>query len=409
MTHKTHRRLALSCACLLASGTLQAAEFTGYLRGGLGDSSGHGSQSCFRLPGAASKYRLGNECEQYAELALKQDLLTLDDGSQLGVYGMLSLSNAYDHTPRFDGEFGQTRMPQAYAYWRDIAALNQGTLWAGRRFYKRNDIHMSDFFYWNQTATGIGLEDVELGGLKYSYAFSRKDNIDQQRYINRHDFNVGGIDVNPGGALEFGFSYLDKPDTRDAAHSGWSLTAQHQQLDFLGAGTRNTVALQYGEGPGTGLGSTGDSGLDRSAKSYRLVEYFDWQLTPRLSGQFQVVYQKDKRPDGADQDWLSAGVRPVYALTDQFKLQLELGHDQVDATDGVRRLNKLTLAPTWSPSGPGFRDRPEVRLFYTYAQWNQAAQDAASLLDAGSSLSDSGNFGDARHGSTLGLQVEHWW
>ncbi|MES2818154.1 MAG: carbohydrate porin [Pseudomonadota bacterium] len=387
----------------------QAVEFTGYFRSGLGGSSGSDAQSCFRLPGAASKYRLGNECEQFAELALKQDVLSLDDGSRVGVFGMISLANDYDHAPKFDGEYGQTRMPQAYAYWEDIAALNNGTLWAGRRFYKRNDIHMSDFFYWNQTATGMGLEDVELGGLKYSYAFSRKDNIDQKRYINRHDFNVGGIEVNPNGELEFGLSYIDKPGGGDDANSGWSLTAQHRQMDFIGEGTRNTFALQYGEGPGTGLGSTGDVGLDRDAKSYRLVEYFDWQVTPRLSGQFQVVYQKDERPNGEDQDWLSVGVRPVYAFTEQFKLQVELGHDQVDAEGGLRSLNKITVAPTWSPSGPGFWDRPEVRLFYTYAQWNEAAQEAASLLEAGSSLSDSGNFGDARHGSTFGVQVEHWW
>ncbi|WP_372875826.1 carbohydrate porin, partial [Pseudomonas sp.] len=81
----------------------------------------------------------------------------------------------------------------------------------------------------------------------------------------------------------------------------------------------------------------------------------------------------------------------------------------VEAEGGTRKLNKFTVAPTWSPAGPGFWARPEIRLYYTYASWNAAAQRAASELAAGSALSDSGAFGSARHGSNFGVQVEYWW
>ncbi|GIZ11880.1 carbohydrate porin [Pseudomonas sp. NCCP-436] len=390
----------------LASTQAHALEFSGYLRSGVGGGEHGGTQSCFQLPGAQSKYRLGNECEHYIELDLRQDLLTLDDGSVLSVEGMAQLNNAYGHTPKFTGEYGYARMNQMYAEWSKVPALNGGSLWAGRRFYKRNDIHITDFYYWNQSATGAGIEDFEFGGLKYSYAFSRKDSYFQEDYINRHDFNVAGFKVNPGGELEFGLSYIDKPDGDDA-HSGWAITAQHKQRDFFGG--VNTLALQYGRGPGTGLGYTGDVTLDRNNKSWRLVEYFDWQATPRLGGQMQFVYQKDTRPDGEDQDWLSVGGRTSYAFSEQFKLVGELGHDQVDARDGTRKLTKVTIAPTWSPAGPGFWARPEFRLYLTYASWNRAAQQAATQLAAGSALSDSGVFGNARHGYNFGVQVEHWW
>lgn len=209
---------AVACAVLPLSG--QALEFSGYLRSGVGDSVEGGTQSCFQLPGAPSKYRLGNECEQYAELNLRQDLYTFADGSVLSLEGMAALYNQYGHTPEFTGDHGWARMVQAYAEWSKVPALHNGSLWAGRRFYKRNDIHISDFYYWNQSATGAGVEDMEIGGLKYSYAFSRKDSVFQKDYINRHDFNVGGFDSNPGGELEFGVSYIDKPDSEDA-HSGW--------------------------------------------------------------------------------------------------------------------------------------------------------------------------------------------
>jgi len=297
-------------------------------------------------------------------------------------------------------------MNQMYAEWSNMPALNGGSLWAGRRFYKRNDIHISDFYYWNQSATGFGIDEMKIGDLKYSYVFSRKDNYDQEPYINRHDFNVGGFQVNPGGELEVGVSYIDKPDSTDA-NSGWAVSAQHKQQDFLGG--VNTVALQYGRGPGTGLGYTGDPTLDSSNRSWRLVEYFDFQMTPRLGGQVQLVYQKDKRPDGADQNWLSIGGRTSYAFTEQFKLVGEIGRDQVEAPGGTRKLTKFTIAPTWSPSGPGFWERPEIRLYYTYASWNRAAQQAANLLADGSALSENGAFGSARNGSNFGVQVEYWW
>ena len=77
------------------------------------------------------------------------------------------------------------------------------------------------------------------------------------------------------------------------------------------------------------------------------------------------------------------------------------------AADVGRR--KRTIAPTWSPAGPGFWARPEFRLYYTYASWNEAAQRAANLMAEGSALSDTGAFGNARHGSNFGVQVEHWW
>ena len=398
--------ICIASLCLLAPLSANALEFAGYLRSGVGNSLNGGKQSCFKLPGAEAKYRLGNECEQYAELELRQDVYSFDDGSVLSVDGMASLYNQYDRQLTFQGDNGSARLPQLYAQWSNLPGLNGGSLWAGRRYYKRNDIHISDFYYWNQSATGAGIEDVLIGGLKYSYALSRKDNLYQENYVTRHDFNVAGFNTNPGGELEFGLSYLDKPERTDA-HSGWAITAQHVQSEFLGG--KNKFAVQYGEGSGTGLGYTGDFRLDNSSKRYRIVEFFDWQVTPRFGGQVEAVYQKDFRPDGGNQEWLSLGVRPTYAISEQFKLVTELGHDQVKAADGTRKLSKFTFAPTWSPKGPGFWMRPEVRLYYTYASWNAAAQRAANEFDAGSALSDSGAFGSARHGSNAGLQVEYWW
>ncbi len=398
------------CVFLAFPLSAQALNFSGYYRLGIGGNSKGGTQSCFQLPGAPSKYRLGNECEQWSELAWDHDI-ALADGSTLSGMVMGGFYNPIGHKPKFKDSNehggGSSRIQQMFVEWKNAAVLNGGNFWVGRRYYKRNDIHMTDFYYWNQSATGFGFDEVPIGDLRYSYVFSRKDSYWQNPYVTRHDFNVNGFKTNPGGEVQVGVSYLQEPGGSDK-HSGWSVAVQHKQEGFLG-GKYNTFALQYGEGPGTSLGYTGDSNLDKENKSWRMVEYFDWQTTERFGGQFQVIYQKDVRPDGDNMRWLSVGVRPVYAFTETFKLSAEVGHDQIKATDGTRKLTKFTVAPTWSPGGPGFWARPELRLYYTYATWNEAAQRAATEMNPESALSETGAFGTDRHGSNFGVQVEYWW
>jgi len=73
----------------LAGNALAAApegfEFHGYFRVGAGSNSAGGDQVCFKLPGAASKYRLGNECEAYGSLTLAQNFAPSADGVQYRV------------------------------------------------------------------------------------------------------------------------------------------------------------------------------------------------------------------------------------------------------------------------------------------------------------------------------------
>ena len=67
----TLRKVPLAVA--IAAGILSAAgavDFKGYARSGIGWTGSGGEQQCFRATGAQSKYRLGNECETYAELKL---------------------------------------------------------------------------------------------------------------------------------------------------------------------------------------------------------------------------------------------------------------------------------------------------------------------------------------------------
>ena len=58
--------LAMSClstSAMAEETTTPTFSFGAYMRSGAGTTSDGGSQACFRLPGAATFFRLGNECD----------------------------------------------------------------------------------------------------------------------------------------------------------------------------------------------------------------------------------------------------------------------------------------------------------------------------------------------------------
>ena len=384
-------------------------QFHGYLRAGMGTSEGH-DQACFQLPGAQSKYRLGNECQIYSELEIDQKLFQFSDGMQLSAVGMASLVNDLGHAPTFHGDHGAIRLPQSYVQLTNLPGLDDMRVWLGRIYYRRNDVHINDFFYWNPSGLGAGVENIPIGhGLKLSYAMFREDYIDQPNYATRHDLQLSGVHPNPGGELQFGLSYIPSRgpiagSNGQDTHSGWSFTVQHIQTNLLGG--KNKLAFQYGQGPGTGLSYTGTLTNDNRYKSLRFLDAFDWQATRDFGGQLLGLYERDIAPSGASLTWVSMGIRPVYAITRHIKIQGDLGNDRVTPDHGpTRTLLKASVALTLAMDR-SFWSRPEFRVFYTYAHWNKAAQDAAA---PGDPLSTTGIFGSSRTGSTVGAQLEWWW
>jgi maltoporin len=383
-------------AIFIVSQIASALEFHGYMRAGMGATEDGKTQECFKLTGASSKYRLGNECEQYAELFAKQNLIKLKDNSELSINGMLQFYNQYGQTLSFNDDNGFARLNQIYLDWRNVSYLNGANLWAGRRFYNRSDIHMSDLFYWNQSGTGFGIDDYKINDLSFSYVFSRKDNVFQKSYVNRHDLTVKGFEWTPKNKLNTGLSLID------ADQLSWSLTVQNITSDVLNG--KNTLVLQYGEGAGVGLSYTGDPTLERDNTSLRFIEALDWESNnKKFNGQALALYQKDQFKDQDNRDWISLGSRVAYVVQDHFKVSTEIGYDQIKQNDQTRNLTKLTLAPTWSIKGTGYYDRPELRLYYTYAFWNDEEQKLRALIQPNS------RFQNLSNGSNFGAQLEYWW
>jgi maltoporin len=407
MKRKAIKLAPIAAALALTCGTASAFEFTGYLRSGAGTNSKDGSQVCFQLPGAGSKYRLGNECETYAELGFNQTIYDGKDGVKFDYHGMLAYVAGQDAGTgtylSFKEDGRDIALRQNWVEAKNIPFLGGGSVWAGNRYYQRQDVHMTDFFYWDASGSGVGIENLPLGPGKFSYAaFRDTNNVDEA--TTRHDFRYGGLPLGGFGELTVGLQY-NKADTvsTTANNSGTAVTVQHFMPGLLGG--FNKLAVQYGKGSVGNLNfAFSDNSSGSSNKTARIVEHLQVQLSPDFSGSATLVYQDSKDADPVtgqevSQKWTSFGIRPVWHLDDYFKLQAELGYDKVKAASGENlNLTKFTIAPTIA-AGRTFWSRPELRLFYTYAKWNDAA--AASIAG--------GKFGTDTNGSTYGFQVESWW
>lgn len=414
----------------------------GYFRGGFGASSQKGRQTCFQLAlngGLLSKYRLGNECEVWAEYGLNTVVYSGSDG----VVGTLHFTPAafiptsklgYSPTGVTSSDFGSpgtgatVAFPNLYADLQGIPWLYGGTAWVGTRYYKRESIYISDFFYWNPSGVGAGIEDIHLGSdLRLSYgAFavdgqpSGSPQVPSQIDLGiRNDLQLRGIRPYKSGEFQIGFQYIaDFSNDKDAngvstTHGGWGVTVRFIQ-ELLGGD--NKLVLQYGRGGGTGFGTLArfyypDFSLRWDPKQSRLraLDVLTIQPVPWFGAQAAFVYQRDDEGtgvSGAVTHWYSAGTRVSLAPFEHFKLLGEVGYDLVKKTLGAppQHLTKITVAPTIAASR-AFMARPELRLFATYARWSEAARLA--VIDSARIYTD--NYPTYLSGWTFGLQGEASW
>jgi maltoporin len=440
MKRKAIKLAPIAAALALTCGSASALEFSGYLRSGGGTNSKDGSQVCFQLPGAYTKYRLGNECETYAEIGLGQNLYDGKDGVKFDYHARLAyISNQQQDFESLNDPGRDIALRENWFEAKNLPFMNGGTLWAGKRFYQRHDVHITDFYYWDTSGYGLGAENYPVGPGKLSYAIFR--NTDgPNRATTRHDVRFGGLQLPGGfGDITIGLQYntadapseisnpnldLNDPARRppaipltipnpDQKNKGKAITIQHFMGGVLGG--FNKFAIQYGDGTASNLVFPyPDYGANSDKKSYRIVEQLQVQLSREWSGMATFVYQDQKD----NYKWTSFGVRPVYHISDYFKLQAEFGYDQVKNSnpgtsidpngntvqDGTRKLTKFTIAPTLV-AGRGFWARPEMRVFYTYASWNDKARDFWGGVAGGAA----GKFGASTNGSTYGFQIEGWW
>ena len=183
---------------------------------------------------------------------------------------------------------------------------------------------------------------------------------------------------------------------------------------FLGGD--NHLAVQYGRGGGTGFGTLArfyypDFSInhDLSEARFRVVDVATIQPLEWLGAQAAFVYQRDDNflgNAGLNTTWISTGGRLAVALSKHLKVLGEAGYDQITKSNGspLQFLAKATGALAISADRK-FYARPELRLFYTLARWNEAARTVG--VDSGRIYTNV--YPQFLSGSIFGMQVETWW
>jgi maltoporin len=386
---------AIAAAAAALSTPALAVEWGGYFRAGPGATKKDVSRACYGLSGPGLKYRLGNECDFYGEFLLSQGIQK--DGVEYKARLMTNLWNGATDTG--DAKLGINQMVvEGKGY--DIAP--NSTFWIGKRRYGRADVHIVDTFYVDMSGVGAGADNIaDLGSGKLNLAWFRTD-AEANRSGNRLNVDLHGIAVNPGGKLRVTGTVTDGSFT--GGKSGFGLSLQHNQDNVFGLDGSNTLWLQYAQGSAGLDQNFGNLAAPSGSKSLRIVESLTWQLGA-LGGQAQAMWQNHRDgPTGLKTNSGTIGGRVSYALSKHLKLLAEAGYSQ-KKPDGsaTQKLAKLTFGPALS-TGPGFWNRPELRLYVTSAKWNQAANAAAS---ANGVIGVAGE-GNKTNGTSFGAQVEIW-
>jgi maltoporin len=440
---------------VMAQGVAKDFEYHGYMRSGIGVSRASTDQQCFSAVGASAKFRLGNECETYIEATFVKihDLSNKNALAASGPSFATHLNLALVSEARHDWEpttatasgtdaSGNPKLEQELtlslreAWVQARGVLGKTKPWVGKRFYRRQDIHILDYYIIANSGPGAGIENIDAGVGQLHLALTRNtdSNTKDGPAQTNADFRLSDITVGPG-KLEALLIYGAAGER--GHHTGEKLyeAISGQQLGLVygletGLGT-NRVTWQYGQGLFGGdvasrsntLGGFGgsssiakddDKALDARKKSstMRLVEELNSQFGSSISSSFVLLYQttdfggaKDAAgDDAAKKDELMLGARPVLALSKYSSVAFEYGLVSVKNAQLVggeykdSTLHKATIAPQLT-AGDSFWARPQLRVFATYAKWDEDSKgNIASPVYAGETS-----------GFSTGAQVEAWW
>ncbi|UKH10566.1 maltoporin [Actinobacillus pleuropneumoniae] len=416
--------LATLVSSALLSTSALAVDFHGYARSGIGWTSGGGEQSAFTVNGGGSKYRLGNEAETYAELKLGQELYKNGEKS---IY--LDSNVAYSVNQQVDWEATNPALREINVQFKNFAdSLPGATLWAGKRFYQRHDVHMNDFYYWDISGPGAGVENIDVGFGKLSLAVTRNTEKDgayswnynpitkkwessqdknKDVYNDVFDVRLAGIETNKDGSLEIGFDFGNAHTKdgaiyeKDATKRGYMATIEHTQGNFFGG--FNKFTAQYAKDAMTSWNTGHSQGGSANNKGdmLRLINQGVVQASDKVEVMYALIYEKTDLDNKRGKTWYSAGIRPMYKWNDTMSTLLEVGYDRIkDQASGQKNdLMKYTIAQQWQ-AGSSIWARPAIRVFDTYAHWNDKF-NTANRTDAGYKAKDGEFIG--------GVQFEAWW
>ena len=412
------------------------ANFNGYMRSGVM----HGNSAFGSKTDTVKLGRLGNENDTFMEFGLGADVAKVDDVTY-SVYGMIAHGGDGNETD------WNTNLScrQAWAGAKNLLGQGDDFLWIGKRYYKREDIHILDEYYYNVSGTGVGLENVVLGPGKISLAWTRNDKDAKKDKVNiysmKSEYKYKGlkddgnkpakVKVNTydvryefpvwdGASLQLGSTYLEAEKDKNGSYRTYTIEKENSigdglnlsaelNIGLLGGFNKTVVQSFSGSSAADVHYGTGSSVYYDEGQGWRLINWGDVHFTKEF-GMFHVVqYAHSSGFKSYDSERsVNLVVRPYYQLTKMTKLLAEVGWfaDKKTAnTDdkGVQSYvskhgSKYTLAYAISPDASNFWSRPEFRFYVSHV-----------------SVSDNMNIGHTNEwvrqtsDNMFGAQVEAWW
>lgn len=447
------KKVALAVAAALAAQAASAGaiDFHGYMRSSVGSSSNGGECSGRvgnSLAGFPGNYRLGNECQDnYTELSFSTIVAKNDAGAKF----IYNTRMAFGVPNEKSYENIQIANRENYVSAEGVLP-GAAKLWAGKRFYRESDLHIRDYYYWNVSGTGAGVEAMDLGFGQLAVAWIKPMNDtggatgDPINSAHEFDFNLTGIKLTPNMQLQVrgAFALANVADSHKNDYNPFN-TGSAGSVDnngwggFVALNTNllngfNKTVVQYMGGslvtPNAGWyegqNGTPDNRSSAGSSTVRIFDYIAIEPASNFALHGLVLWQKTKAetedqagntanatnwnwgPLGTEGEWFSVGVRPIFSITDTFALQGELSYEQTKtsydgAGDVSNRVRKVTVAPTFRPA-KGAWARPEIRFFATYASWSGGLGNAGT----GDAFVDENGVQD-NNGINYGVQVEAWW
>lgn len=338
--------------------------------------------------------RLGNEPDTYVEAVLNYKA-RYDNGAKAHYRTMIAdgVRTSNDWT----ADESNLNVRQAYVELSDLpsftGAFENASIWGGKRFDRDNfDIHWLDSDIIFLAGTGAGIYDIEpVDGWTSNLSLYGRSYSDYPT----EDVDTGGdtdnltlTTNNYFGKWQWMASVLSAADNEEraltsgdtAADNGFHTMVAYHGDSFFGVADGNfKVALIHGQGLGAETKVIGaDGNLTEDATSTRLGLYGTTYLSPtwRLAPAVLAEVSEDRYAKGDNYSWATFNARLANELTSNFEMQYEASYQWMDldraalgnAVDGSYM--KFTVAPTFKPDVGGFWQRPEIRLFASWSDWD---------------------------------------